>query len=456
MPRSFKFAQVAAAGLLALLACAPRATLPTAPELEALAQRHGLAQAWIGIDLRDARGTPLLQWNAEKLFVPASNQKVLTAVAALELLGPDYRFPTLVIQTSPRALALVCSGDPSLTSADLRRLALQTALAWPGDSVDTLYLHPWALDTTHYGPGWMWDDFPYAFSAPIAAATLNENLLWVYCGHGRCFEDPRFPGPLRFVTAPHRRLRWHGDTLVIPVPPDSGWFHTYRVIRDPESFVLRAFQGYLRETGLEARHLALWPEDRADSLAGDTLAFHRSLPLRRLITHLLKVSDNLYAEILFKTVGAWVYGPPGTWAKGRQALDSLWQAWQLPVNLVRVADGSGLSRYNQVAPAFLVTLLREIQVRPWFPDFLAALPVSGQDGTLEGIDFGLPGGVRAKTGTMTGVRCLSGYLFPEGVPQNPLVFSIMANNTGVRRAVVDSLIGDFLRRVRQAYDASFQ
>ncbi len=449
MPRSFKIGGWLLAAL-ALAGCAPRATLPTPPELDLLAREHGLAQAWIGVALQDADGRTLLQWNAERLFVPASNQKVLTAAAALELLGPDYRFATLVRRTSPRSLTLVCSGDPSLTSDDLRRLALQTVLAWAGDTVDTLYLHPWALDTVHYGPGWMWDDFPYAFSAPVAAATVNENLIWLYCGHGRCFEDPRFPGPLRFEVAEHRRCRWQADTLVLPVPPDSGLVHTYRVIREPERFVLQVFRGFLAEAGLPVGAVALWPESRADSLEGDTLALHRSKPLRFLVTHLLKVSDNLYAEILFKTVGAVVYGPPGTWAKGRRALDSLWQAWHLPVHLVRIADGSGLSRYNQVAPAFLVALLQRVRNRPWFPDFLAALPVAGQDGTLEGVDFGVPGGVRAKTGTMTGVRCLSGYLFPQGIPRRPLVFSIMANNTGVRRAVVDSLIGDFLQRVHQA------
>ncbi len=424
--------------------------MPTPPQVQVLAQTHGLAQAWIGVDLRNSQGRPLLQWNAEKLFVPASNQKVLTAVAALEVLGPDYRFVTLVRRTSPRAVVLQCSGDPSLTSEHLRRLALQTALAWSGDTIDTLYLDPWALDTVHYGPGWMWDDFPYAFSAPISAATLNENVLWLYCGHGLCFEDPKVPFPLRFVVASHRRLSWHGDTLVVPVPEGANAVRTYRVVREPERFTLHAFRGFLREAGVVVNHLAWWPMDPSPAPAGDTLALHRSLPLRRLVVHLLKVSDNLYAEVLFKTVGAAMYGKPGTWQKGQRALDSLWQAWHLPVSLVRVADGSGLSRYNQVAPAFLTTLLVRIQQRSWFPDFLAALPVAGQDGTLEGVDFGVPGGVRAKTGTMTGVRCLSGYLFVQGVPQEPLVFSLMANHTGVRRAVVDSLIGDLLRRIHQA------
>ncbi len=449
MPRSSKrFLSLLTLGLF--LSCAPRATLPTAPALESLAQSHGLAQAWIGVDLRDAQGHPLLQWNAEKLFVPASNQKLLTAVAALEILGPGFRFETQVVQSSSGSLVLRCSGDPSLTSADLRRLALQTALAWSRDTVDTLYLDPWALDTVHYGPGWMWDDFPYAFSAPISAATLNENLLWCYCGHGRCFEDPRFPAPLRFEPASRRWPWWQGDTLILPVPSDSGFLRLYRVIPWPEVFTLQAFAGFLQEFGLQVQHRVLLRAPLPDSLPLDTLARHRSAPLRQLVTHLLKVSDNLYAEVLFKTVGAAVYGPPGTWAKGQQALDSLWQAWGLPVPLVRIADGSGLSRYNQVAPSFLTSLLVRIQDRPWFPDLLAALPVSGQDGTLEGIDFGVPGGVRAKTGTMTGVRCLSGYLFPRGVARNPLVFSIMANNTGVRRAVVDSLIGDLLQRIRRA------
>ncbi len=437
-------------GLL-LGSCAPRATVPTAPQVEGLVQAHGLAQAWIGLDLRDDQGRSLLRWNAEKLFVPASNQKVLTAVAALEVLGPDFRFVTLVLRTSPRSLVLQCAGDPSLTSEHLRQLALQTAIAWTGDTVDTLYLDPWALDTVHYGPGWMWDDFPYAFSAPISAATLNENLLWTYWGGGRCFEDPRMPVPVRFVQASHRQLHWRGDTLVVPVPPDSGPGHTYRVVRDPETFVLRTFRGFLREAGLSVKTLAWWPDPALhDAPQGDTLALHRSRPLRHLVTHLLKVSDNLYAEVLFKTLGAAVYGPPGTWDKGRQVLDSLWHAWSLPVQWVRIADGSGLSRYNQVAPAFLAELLVRIQTRPWFPDFLAALPVAGQDGTLEGVDFGVAGGVRAKTGTMTGVRCLSGYLFPDGVPRKPLVFSIMANNTGVRRARVDSLIGDLLQRIHRA------
>ncbi len=439
--RSFRGFAVLAVGIFFLWSwgCAPRVWVPqvSPQEIETLADSYGLERSWFGIRILDQHGRVLYDLNSQKLFTPASNMKVVTTAVALEVLGPAYRWYTRVFQDSSGALYLVGGGDPVLTAEDLFRLADEVAMTVVQETLPALWVVPSVFDSTELGPGWMWDDTPYAFSAPVSGLNVDHNLI----------RGMRSPKTHRIVVWPSVSLL-HVETREVPYPifrpPDTLWLPMLQDSTDLQRFVAvvqrpEQWAGWLFWSCLNSQGISVPPPKvlwkSPDSLTfRDTLAVHPSPPLREVLYRLLKVSDNLYAEVFLKTLGLEMYGPPGTWAKGVAVAESVLTAWGLDTSQIRMADGSGLSRYNQVTPSFLTDLLLYASQQPWFWDYVVAFPVTGEDGTLRSLTYDFPGRIRAKSGTMTGVRNLCGYVFTDR--GETLIFSFMTNHyKGTRRKV---------------------
>jgi D-alanyl-D-alanine carboxypeptidase/D-alanyl-D-alanine-endopeptidase (penicillin-binding protein 4) len=205
----------------------------------------------------------------------------------------------------------------------------------------------------------------------------------------------------------------------------------------------------LRNAGIDVQGQALpaeeWPEDRTGVV--EALLFtHQSPPLADILAGMLKPSQNQIAETLLVTVGRELRGE-GTAEAGTAVVDSLLQAWNLPVGQLRMADGSGMSRYNLVSPHLLVALLAHMDRSGSREVWRSALPVAGVDGTL-GTRMSAPPlreNVLAKTGTLTGVRSLSGYLTTTG--GEPVAFSILVDHHLRSAAAADSLAEAALRAI---------
>ncbi len=167
-------------------------------------------------------------------------------------------------------------------------------------------------------------------------------------------------------------------------------------------------------------------QDAPDPESATPIASFRSAPLSTLAIRLMKISQNLYADTFLTTLSA---APPATPSAGRATVRSVLASWGVPDDGLIQRDGSGLSRYDYVTSEALVTILthvdRDARLRG---PFEASLPIAGRDGTLSNRMKGTPaeGNVRAKTGSMSNVRALAGYV--TTADGEPLVFSIMANN----------------------------
>jgi D-alanyl-D-alanine carboxypeptidase/D-alanyl-D-alanine-endopeptidase (penicillin-binding protein 4) len=204
-------------------------------------------------------------------------------------------------------------------------------------------------------------------------------------------------------------------------------------VDNPTLFFVTAFRDALTADGIEVRGPAVDIDDLRQQppspVRGLELAVHRSPPLSTLAVRLMKDSQNLYAEMLMKTLGA-LAGTP-TLEGGRTAVAETLAAWGVPPDAVVQVDGSGLSRYNYVTADALVSVLtrvwRDAQLRPFFETSMA---VAGRDGTLAARMQGTAaeGNVRAKTGSLANVRALAGYV--ASADGEPLVFAILANNFG--------------------------
>lgn len=347
--------------------------------------------------VRVATGQVLVERNADERFVPASALKVLTAAAALQVLGPDHRFRTRVLDLGDRTLVLEGGGDPTLASGDLAALA---AAVGPR-RVRRVIADPSALPGPPFGPGWAWEDAPLAFSAEVSGLTVDRGRVAVTVTPAGVGRPPRVEGCADLVNrartvAPGGASTWEflrlpgraGTILQGDIPADEEPTRVDLAVVDPAR---RAGEIFAAPFG------ALVQVGPAEG--GDLLAEHLSAPLAEILVEGLAQSDNLVLECVYRSV----QDPPSH--------------LPLPPGSVRMVDGSGLSRYNLATPRAFVQVLRAR------PDLATLLPAPGQ-GTLATRLAGLP--VRAKTGSMGGLSALVGYVHPED-PARAVAFAMLTN-----------------------------
>ncbi len=453
---------------------AARMTLPDTSELAkrintAIDTSTFLKTAVTGVYVSDINGHQLYNRNGDKLFTPASTAKVFTAVAALHYLGSEYKFQTHLYLDARRNVYLKGFGDPSFSTGDLYEMAVHFAQLGLR-KVNDIVLDDSYYDTLRLGHGWMWDDDPYPFMARLSALSLDWNIVEVTIRPSKVGSRPKidvYPVS-RFlkikneaITTDTGRTRIKVDRALID---NQNWIIVsgninrntdkvvkYRNIDNPTLHVGYVFAWMLGELGIKVKGTI-----RRDTVPSDAqlVYVHGSKPLFEIVADMLKASNNQKAEMLLKAVGAATDTPPGTSAKGIAAVKNMLANEVLGADTLqfRLVDGSGLSRYDLISPKLHVALLRwAFRNRKLMPEFLTAMPVGGVDGTLERRMKWDSGGrhVRAKTGTMSGVSALTGYVWPDGKP--PLVFSILMNNFVGSARYTQAVQDEIVRAIYETY-----
>jgi D-alanyl-D-alanine carboxypeptidase/D-alanyl-D-alanine-endopeptidase (penicillin-binding protein 4) len=479
--------------LLAAAGCTPGtraapapapATAPLAAALDSVFADTAFRRATWGVLVRDPRtGETLYRRGAERMLVPASNMKVVTGAAALEALGPDWRYRTTVAAGGPVQggtlrgdLVVRGSGDPTIGArfgggdpravfrawADSLRARGVTRVAGRVVGNDDVF------DDVPLGRGWAWDDLGAGYSAEVGGLELNEGVVGVRVAPGARAGEPArvtLSPPTAYVPVENRVLTSSGGTpprvdagraatgtgIVVTgvVPPDTAGVDEEVAVRDNTLYFATVLRETLRAAGIEVQGPAVDADALPAAEKGATatpLFVHASPPMREVLAAFLKPSQNQYGELLLKTLGRELRGE-GTASAGAAAIDSLFRARGLPAGALAQADGSGLSRYNLVAPELLAAVLEHMTKSPHWQTWHAALPVGGTDGTLASRFRGTPlaGRVHAKTGTLSGVRALSGYV--PGPDGQPLVFSIVLNHHTRSAREADRVIDAALLRI---------
>ena len=453
-------------------------------DIEALLAAPSLEHTSWGVLVKSlARDETLYAMNARKLMLPSSNMKIVTLAVAAERLGWNYTYETRVIAAGAidsgvlhGDLLVVGSGDPSIMDRDASGTRLFETWADRLKAIGVRSIDGRIVgdDNTFednpLGFGWAWDELPDGYAAGVSALQFNENAVQVTIAPGMSLGDPAIvtiapdgsglvianflntAAPATATSIERRRLP--GSTRLEfrgSVPLGSApTVHTLSV-DDPTLFFVTALRSALVARGIEVRGPAVDIGDVADApsrVAGSVLIAYRSPPLSTLAVRLMKISQNLYAETLLRTLGARV--ETQTAESGRATVRSVLQGWGLePAGLIQ-ADGSGLSRYNFVTPETLVTILLHIDRDNRLREpFEASLPIAGRDGTLAGRmqRTAAEGNARAKTGTMTRVRALSGYV--QTADNEPVVFSIIANNFDATADVITHTEDAIVARLAQ-------
>ena len=470
-------------------------TTKTLAELQAriaeILRKPDLASAMVAVKVASLdTGRVLYEENANKLLRPASNMKLYTVAAALDRLSPDFRFTTSVYAgAKPDAAGVIHGdlkiygrGDPSIAArfnngdyfkgiGDLAAKIASTGIKRvEGDLVgdESYFTGP------QYGSGWTWEDLTWWYGAEVSALTINDNALDLFVRPGAQVGAPARvttgpPDPLltivnRVTTGPkasRRELTVHrglaANTLEVSgsIAVDDERGYTGGVgISHPALLFVSMLRSALAQRGVTVtgKTRTVGQTNQALLTAGATVSSAtlgngnsgkatsaielislQSPPLSVVAAQTLKPSQNLYTELILRTLGIAV--PPASSSSVSSSEDAgldvvrtfLKEAGLNPTALA-LTDGSGLSRNDMVTAEATLQLLSYMSQHKYANVFRDALPIAGVDGTLRNRMKGTvaENNVHAKTGSLSSAASLSGYVTTAAGER--LVFSIMVNN----------------------------
>lgn len=381
-------------------------------DLDRILSDPQLHAAQAGVVVRSAKtGKLLYSRNGDQVLLPASNEKLLTATAALKLLGSDYRFSTSVLTDGlpsgailPANLYLRGTGDPTMLAADYDELAAKVAATGIKFVKGNLVADDTWFDDVRLGNDWTWDDEAYPYAAQVSALTVSPNedfdagTVIVEVGPG---EGPGKPARVHlmpetdYLTVVNQTVtsqgsgpsvsvdRRHGtNTLVVAgsVPVDGGPVRIWASVWEPTGYAAALFRKTLLDHGVRVQGST---SSGATPGNAQELAHRESMPLAELLIPFLKLSNNGHAEILVKAMGRKIQDK-GSWGAGLEVVSKFLADMGLNTGLMRIRDGSGLSRVNMVPPDQVTKLLMAVQHEEWFSVWYEALPIAGEPDPLVG------------------------------------------------------------------------
>ncbi|OGC89278.1 MAG: D-alanyl-D-alanine carboxypeptidase/D-alanyl-D-alanine-endopeptidase [candidate division Zixibacteria bacterium RBG_16_48_11] len=399
----------------------------------------------------------LYEKNSHKLFMPASNLKLVTTAAGLHYLGENFQFKTEFYYTGQIRkgklegdLIVKGYGDPT-TSNRFGGTVTGILEQW-ADSLkfygiytiqgkiltDEIY-----FDSAALGPAWSWDDLSYWYGAEVSALNFNDNCVNLYFKPGGIVGTPaqiRFEPETDFI-------QWQNLTVTVPAGSDNTldfyrqpnsnqvafygsypinqteWEEEYVSVNQPSRFCVYVLQEILKEKQIEVKS-----EKSKFSQYAKTLLFSwRSHPLSEIIAVVNKRSQNLYAECLLKALGKEIKGE-GSFAAGAAVLSEYLINVGIPQDQFKIYDGSGLSYLNLLSPYAVVKLLAFVRTQPYFRAYYESLAIPGEDKSVITRMNGIEGKekMRLKTGFIGNAICLSGYISDKA--DELYAVSIMFNN----------------------------
>ena len=463
-------------------------------KVDAIANRAEFSRSRWGILIQPLSSTATLySRDAAQYFIPASNVKLLTTAAALQKLGADFRIKTSVYSGENGSLYVAGRGDPSIAEAQLKSLAQQ--LKQRGISqVNQLIGDDSYFQGNAVNPNWEWEDAQAGYGAPINSLIFNQNAIELLLSPQALgqplkvtFAEPKLTNQWQILNNSVTVAQNESEFIAVGREFDrsairvSGQLRVgaasepaYVAVVNPANHFMQQFQQVLAAEGIPVKQALVssnFPNYNQE------LATVESPPLAQLVKETNRESNNLYAEVLLRLLGKATGKMPvpqtvtgkmpvpqedltgkmplpqeDTSEIGLKELKTVLTQLGVNPNSYKLADGSGLSRHNLISPEALVQTLRLMANSPAASVYRASLPVAGESGTLKNRINITPNRVilQAKTGTLSGVSALSGYI--EVPNYEPLVFSIIVNQSELSAAKVRSATDEIvllLNRLRR-------
>jgi D-alanyl-D-alanine carboxypeptidase/D-alanyl-D-alanine-endopeptidase (penicillin-binding protein 4) len=446
--------------------------------IDSILARPELNSAQVGVYVLNlSNDSVVYARNSQKILIPASNMKIVTTGACLTLLGPTYRFKTrLAIRGELKKnelngdIIIVGGGDPSFSLENLE----QFVLAVKSNKIDEIKGNI-ILDDSYFTEisllgnsfiferlprGWAWHYLDARYAPEISALSMNKNCVSVRMEATELddYADVKIEPETGYVKLVSDMITKEGeDSIIILRSPEVntiyvsggiGLGHKKNIevaIKDPALFLGHYYKERLLDEDVRFSGKIL--KERGTSFSvRDTVQNEMTIdsvispPLIDLLKELNVESVNLYAEVFIKTLGARYYSE-GSFNAGRRALKRFIALCGADTSRISVSDGSGLSRRNLISPYYLALILRYMYLSRFAATFFDLMPTSGE-GTLERRFNDLGEIMRAKTGTLFAVSCLSGYL---RVNNADYCFSMMFNNFTCKRKKIEEMQEEIIK-----------
>ncbi len=429
---------------------------------ELIHSNPSLKGAITGISIRSSStGNILYEHLGDTRLIPASNLKLFTAAAALSILGEEHTFTTEVhIDGKVKRKVLIGNlylkgkGDPTLLMNDFEKIANEIRKKGikvvQGDLVgdDTWF------DKIRYSVDLPWSDEQTYYGAQVSALTASPDkdydsgtaLITIKPARftrlkGKMNISPRndyvqIENNTKTIPSKKRSnikmFRDHGSNRIIVtgnIPLKHKPIKETLSVWNPTSYALHLFNQALKNNGIEVKGKI---KEGKISSNTTTILVHQSIPLSKLLIPFMKLSNNGHAEVLVKEMGKIVRNK-GSWKEGIKVMKKEIETYGVSTGTLVIRDGSGISHINLVPANEITQLLFAIQKEKWFPTYLRALPVGGESERMVGGTLrnrmkapSLKGKIIAKTGSLTTVSTLSGYIKTKR--GETLIFSILLNH----------------------------
>ena len=401
----------------------------------------------------------LTQFQATSLRTPASVQKLLTATAAKIYLGEHFRYNTRVKGNKKRlkngrykgSLRFDFVGDPTLLRADIRSMISEIKHLGIRSVSGNIILNSAQFSGYQWSNGQAWNDLGVCYTSPSNAIIINRN-----CVLGNLTVSTRNKTKTRLFIPDYEPVEISNEVSVVTKQQRDRQFCALELTResgnkyhlwgcmvsrkhplglafsvnDPFRYAQQIIAQEFKNAGISVFGKVLHEKKNAIAQGNfvDTLALHQSPKLDQLLQIMMKQSDNLIADSLFKTLGAHYFKRPGNFRNGRKAVLDILKGQGIDLENAYLADGSGLSRHNLLSASLLMSVLNYVYHHDKTLKLLSTLPVAGVDGTLKhhkgigGKSF--KGKIMAKTGSMKGVTNLLGVIKSD---QGDRLFVLMLN-----------------------------
>ncbi|MED4205458.1 D-alanyl-D-alanine carboxypeptidase/D-alanyl-D-alanine-endopeptidase [Neobacillus mesonae] len=420
-------------------------------ELNSNPNSEGMSVGYEVYSLNDKK--TIAAYHAENTFVPASIFKLLVTATAVSKWPKDMTIPTKVFTTGNVSNSGVLNGDiilkgygdPTLTVKKLETLAKSLADQGIHKVNGNIVVDDSIFDDQLLGEEWMWDDEPYSYTTQLSALSVRENTVNVNVKPGKDIgEAPTVtvtPAP-DFVTVVNKAKTVEGNKTSLTIDRTLGkneiaisgsigkdysanGYTVTRTIHDPAPFTGTVFRDLLAAQGITFKNKSTVLKGKTTDDARLAAAVE-SEKLEEILTIMVKDSNNFYAEMLTKLLGA-KEGDTGSTVAGIDVIHHfLVNDLGIDDEFIQ-KDGSGLTRLDHISPHAYIQLLNSMFDRPERDRFISFLPIAGKDGTLKNRMKGTAaeGNVKAKTGSMSGVNSLAGYVTAKN--GHAFAFSILLN-----------------------------
>lgn len=389
----------------------------------------------ISVSIKDVKtGKVIYELNPDKLLPPASTQKLVTLAAAMDTLGPDYQFETSIYKSTNNDLYIKLGADPYLSSNDLKIL-LAAAKEKKVIEPKNIYIDDYILDSADWGEGWQWDDDLNILMPKFSSYNLDGNLLGILISptvKGAPVEiNTKVFYPVTFmnlaVTGTENDITFERNNSIAPdMISVKGTAAKNQVYAIPVNNLKRYFRLRL-EDAVRDNKIEYYGNISEKKLPANNVYLISSIkhPILLAQKDILKRSNNLVAETVFKTAGGKYVNNTGSIESALKMFDAYCEKIGLNPENIKIVDGSGVSKNNLMNTDFMTDFLVAQSKLQTFDAFRNSMATAGE-GTLTDRMLYFKGNLRAKTGTLSDISAITGYITSKA--GNLYAFDIMIND----------------------------